>query len=71
MKPLLLTIPIIFLSLSQSTLADYLDQRATGYDWTLYSQEVKVSLISAMFDYYGLDKNTYSIRSNNGEQEFA
>jgi len=38
-------------------------KKATGYDWLEWSKEKKIALMVAMFDFYSLDKNVYSIEN--------
>ncbi len=56
MKPLFLTILICLIALTT-----FADQDSCGYDWTKCSQQQKYALMISMFDFYGLNKETYSL----------
>lgn len=36
-------------------------KKATGYDWVEWPPNKKIALMSAMFDFYKLDSNQYSV----------
>lgn len=36
-------------------------KKATGYDWLEWSRDKKIALMTAVFDFYNLDKDVYSI----------